>query len=309
MLALPEFGLDHRVSKVTSEDLGIRRSWQAVLCTNLQLAPSSGGRLASGPVVRESRREKIDRFGLGDWWPRPEQAAAGALDHLPADQWPMLAGEWLAAGFDSPLLRQLAELQVPGRDTGPSARSRAGGWMAPRGVVVSGKAGAGIPARFAAMRQALDLMPEVLRSIGFDPAPADAAFVARCQSALDVVQHDLDITGYGQYRMRARFGGWPATVYATLPDGSYWGGGQGMSREEEGSGLLCSAADSVSATLKEIPEIEWPVCAVHGGHPGSIWDGEEPVGLIKKVAWWRCTNTGHLLAPVGQLTADLAKTL
>jgi hypothetical protein len=98
-------------------------------------------------------------------------------------------------------------------------------------------------------------------------------------------------------------------VYATLPDGSYWGAGQGMSREEEGSGLLCSAADSVSATLKEIPEIEWPVCAVHGGHPGSIWDGEDPVDLIKKVAWWRCTNTGHLLAPVGQLTAEIAKTL
>jgi hypothetical protein len=158
------------------------------------------------------------------------------------------------------------------------------------------------------VQQAQDLMPEVMRSIGFDPAPADDAFVARCQSALDVVQHDLDITGYGQYRMRARFGAWPAIVYATLPDGSYWGGGQGMARAEEGPGLLCSAADSVSATLKEIPEIEWPVCAVHGGHPGSIWDGEDPVDLIKKVAWWRCTNTGHLLAPVGRLTAEIAKT-
>jgi hypothetical protein len=42
-------------------------------------------------------------------------------------------------------------------------------------------------------------MPEAMRSIGFDPAPADEEFVARCQSALDVVQHDLDVTGYGQY--------------------------------------------------------------------------------------------------------------
>lgn len=123
------------------------------------------------------------------------------------------------------------------------------------------------------MCQALDLMPEVMRSIGFDPAPADEAFVARCQRALDVVQHDLDVTGYGQYRMRASFGrGWPPMVYAILPDGSYWGGGQAMSREEEGSGLLWHAADSVSAALREIADIEWPVCAVHGGHPGSAGD-------------------------------------
>jgi len=85
-----------------------------------------GCRLASGPVARESRREKIDRFGLGGWWPRPEQAAAGALDHLPADQWPMLAAKWLAAGFDSPLLRQFAELQIPSRDAGPSGENRTG---------------------------------------------------------------------------------------------------------------------------------------------------------------------------------------
>jgi hypothetical protein len=133
--------------------------------------------------------------------------------------------------------------------------------------------------------------------------------VARCQSALDVVQHDLDVTGYGQYRMRPRFGGWPASVYPTLPDGSYWGGTEGMGRGEEGSGLLWHAADLVSATMKEIPEIEWPVCAIHGGHPSSVWDGQEPADLIKKVAWWRCTNTGHPLAPVGQLTAEVAKTL
>jgi hypothetical protein len=219
----------------------------------------------------------IDEFGLGDWWPRPDQAAVGALDHLPVDQWPMLAAKWLAAGFDSPLLRQLAKLRA--RD-------------------------------IRAAMHALDLMPVAMRSIGFDPAPADEEFASRCQSALDIVQHDLDVTGYGRYRMRARLGrGWPATVFATLPDGSYWGGGEGMSRRMDGSWLLCNAADSVSATLKEVHEIEWPVCAVHGGHPEtSIWDGEEPVDLIDEVAWWRCTNTGHALAPIGQLTAKIAQT-
>jgi hypothetical protein len=253
---------------------------------------------------------KIDRFGLGGWWPSPEQAAAGALDHLPADQWPMLAAKWLAAGFDSPLLRQLAELPVPRRDTGPSARNRTGSRAAPRGLATSDASAVGVHAQFRVARRALDLMPEVMRSIGFDPAPADEAFVARCQSAIDVVQHDLDVTGYGQYRMHARLGrGWPAAVYPTLPDGSYWGGTEGMSREAKGSWLLHLAADLVSATLKEIPEIEWPVCAVHGGHPESIWDGEEPVDVIDDVVWWRCTNTGHALAPVGQLTAKIAKTL
>jgi hypothetical protein len=257
------------------------------------------------------RRVKIDSSGLGGWWPRPDQAAAGALDHLPSDQWPTLAAKWLAAGFDSPLLRQLAQLQTRRHGTGPSAGKGPAGWAEPAGLSLAGPSGnAGISERFRAAFQAQDLMPEVLRSIGFDPAPADEAFVARCQKALDVVQHDLDVTGYGRYRMRASFGrGWPAAVYPTMPDGSYWGGSQGMSRQDDGPGLLVSVADLVSATLKEIPEVEWPVCAVHGGHPDSIWDGEEPVDLINTVAWWQCTNTGHALAPVGQLTAEIVKTL
>jgi len=56
--------------------------------------------------------------------------------------------------------------------------------------------------------------------------------------------------------MRARLGsGWPATIFATLPDGSYWGGGQGMTRRMHGAVLLCTAAESVSDTLKEVHEI------------------------------------------------------
>ena len=38
----------------------------------------------------------IDKFGLGDWWPGPDQAAVGALDHVPADQWPSRVVEPLA---------------------------------------------------------------------------------------------------------------------------------------------------------------------------------------------------------------------
>jgi hypothetical protein len=242
-----------------------------------------------------------DKFGLGDWWPRPQQAATGALDHLPADQWPMLAARWLAAGFDSEPLRRLAQLQIGEFPAGPG-----GDWAAPVGMPLPVEAQR-VQRRFRAVRDAMDLMPEVLRSIGFDPAPADEEFLARCQEAVDIVQHDLNATGYGRYQMRARFlGGWPSTVHAALPDGSW---GEGMSRELEGSWLLVAAADSVSGALKEVEEIEWPVCAVHGGHPGHIWHGRDPVDLIKKVAWWRCTNTGHRLAPVGQLTAETARTL
>jgi len=241
---------------------------------------------------------KVDEFGLGAWWPRPEQAAAGALDHLPPDQWPMLAAKWRAAGFDSEPLRRLAGLRS-WKDGGP-------GNFATR-LTAGATAGEHV---FDAEFDAMDLMPEVLRSIGFDPAPVDEEFAARCQDAVDVVQHDLDVTGYGRYRMRARLGrGWPARLFPTLPDGSYWGGGEGMSRPMHGAGLLCAAAESVSDTLKEVHEIAWPVCAAHGRDPTtSIWD-DEPVALIDEMPWWWCTRAGHALAPVGQLTAKIARTL
>ena len=124
------------------------------------------------------------------------------------------------------------------------------------------------------------------------------------------MQQDLDVTGYSQFRVRARLAsGWPATIFATLPDGSYWGGGQGMTRPMHGAGLLGTAAESVSDTLKEVHEIAWPVCAAHGRDPTtSIWD-DEPVAIIDEVPWWWCTRAGHALAPVGQLTAKIARTL
>ena len=109
-----------------------------------------------------------------------------------------------------------------------------------------------------------------MRSICFDPAPAEAEFTARCQAALDIVQRDLDVTGYGRYRVRAYLSQWPTTVFAALPDGSYWSGAWGMTREMDGARLLFTAAASVSGTIKEVDEIEWPVCAA---------DGEEPVAL------------------------------
>ena len=119
----------------------------------------------------------------------PRSGRVGALDHLPADQWPMLAAKWLAAGFDSPLLRQLAELRSWRHDTGLPAEDGLVNWTAPAGRRLPARQGtADVPAKFRVALQALDLMPEAMRSIGFDPAPADEEFVARCQSAPDFVQ-------------------------------------------------------------------------------------------------------------------------
>jgi len=107
----------------------------------------------------------------------------------------MAGGRRLAAGFDSEPLRQLAGLRS--RET----------------------------------EAALALMPEALRSIGFDPAASDEEFAARCQVALDIVQQDLDATGYGHYRVRAyRDRGSPVAMFAALPDGSYRTGAWGMTR-------------------------------------------------------------------------------
>lgn len=102
----------------------------------------------------------------------------------------------------------------------------------------------------------------------------DAQFVAQCQTALDVVQRDLDETGYADFWMRAsQPAGRPlAEVFAVLPDSSYWTGSSGMTRWMNEVGRLVMAAAGVSQTLEEVHDIRWPVCAVHGGGPLAVWD-------------------------------------
>jgi hypothetical protein len=51
--------------------------------------------------------------GVGDHG-APDQAAVRGLDRLSPDHWPKLAANWLAAGFDSDLLRRLSGLR-PGK--------------------------------------------------------------------------------------------------------------------------------------------------------------------------------------------------
>ena len=84
-----------------------------------------------------------------------------------------------------------------------------------------------------------------------------------------------------------------------------------MTREMDDARLLFTAAASVSGTIKEVDEIEWPACAADGEEPVALSDDfvhDEPVTLIDSVPWWWCIRAGHALAPVGQLTAKIART-
>jgi hypothetical protein len=135
------------------------------------------------------------------WWISPEDAAAGGLDHVPIDLWPRLAARWLAAGFNTESLRQLAQLQseqYPAgiREDRRDPRRGAGALAQPVPVPRD--------LRHMSALAALDLMPDVLESLGFDPAASDAQFTARCQGAVDVVQRDLDVTGYEEVSDKTR---------------------------------------------------------------------------------------------------------
>lgn len=189
----------------------------------------------------------------------------------------MLAAWWLAAGFDSELLREFA-----GLGAADALASR-------------------------------DLMREVLGSIGY-PVPVETEFADRCRVPLGIVYRDQESTGYGQYQMYPRnllASPISLEMWAALPDGSSWsGGGPGMKPDMDDVNLLWHAAASVSDTLGEVLGVAWPVCAIHSGEPMTPpHHGEVAGGLIDGTVWWWCrTRAGHAVAPVGQLTAQAAKT-
>lgn len=207
----------------------------------------------------------------------PAQAASGSVDLVPISRWPMLAAHWLAAGFDSPQLREYAGLAE------------------------------------ADVTEARELMPAVLESIGLHVVTVDE-LAERCRVALAVVQRDLDATGFGEYVMRpVNLAGGPLSLsmYAALPDGRSWSGGcGGATPDMTDTILLWYAAHSVSDTLGEVLKIHWPVCLAHGGGPMTPPDHTEmPHGEIDGVVWWWCRpagRPGHAAAPVGQLSNGTA---
>jgi hypothetical protein len=156
-----------------------------------------------------------------------------------------------------------------------------------------------------------DLMPQAMRSIGFDPSAGTAVFMTRSQEILDVVQRDLDATGYGEYRMRpVNLSFEPrVAVYAALPDGGSWSGvGEGMTRRMNDADLLWHAAQSVSGTLAEVLGIVWPACAIHPGEPMTpSSDSGTPRASTSGVVWWCPADPGHAAAPVGDLTPQVAQ--
>ncbi len=96
-----------------------------------------GGDAEVGPVW-ETGGVGLEFRSVLRWWMGPERAAAGGLEDVPLSDWPRLAVRWLAAGFDSEPLRRLAGLRSSALPR--SQRDTA----------------------------AAHLMPQALRSIGFD---------------------------------------------------------------------------------------------------------------------------------------------
>lgn len=183
----------------------------------------------------------------------------------------MLAAWWLADGHDSELLRELAGLSA------------------------------------AETTAARELMPEALRSVGC-PVLLESEFAEQCRVPLDIVNRDLEASGYGRYRMHpVNLLRQPISLemWAAVPDGRSWSrGGPGMTPEMNDTDLLWHAARSVSDTLGEVLGITWPVCPAHDSGPMTPPGHREvPGGLIDGTVWWWCRRkAGHGAAPVGMLT-------
>lgn len=210
-------------------------------------------------------------------WLQPVDAGeAYGLDSLPESEWPMVAAQWLADGFDSPQLRVVAGMDRADR-------------------------GADIAAAMVA----------ALASIGF-PVVSSEAFAGRCQTMLDLVAADLRRSGWTEYRFRpvnvvtsvVR-----VVMYAALVDGSFWSGGsEGMHPRMDDPGLLEAAADSVSDTLAEVERLIWPRCRKHGGrilipalgdHPRSAGGGVIRAGDLPPGVYWACTKDRELIYSAG----------
>jgi hypothetical protein len=210
-------------------------------------------------------RELLEEIG-------PADAVVGGIDQIGAEHWSLLGAYWLAAGYDSPALIQLAALTA------------------------------------SDVHEARALMPTVLAELGY-PVISEAELVSRCQRMLDVVQRDLDATGYGEYRMHPVNAYPPEALspgmYAALPNGYFWSGGsEGMRPRHTDLELLAAAATSVRDTLIEVLQVNWPGCPADAGYPmapGIIDPYRAPVRRRGLTLWWWCQPGDHFAAPIGKL--------
>jgi hypothetical protein len=209
--------------------------------------------------------------------------ALNRLAVLHSEDWPMLAAQRLAEGYDSPALRDFAALT---------------------------------PAEAAVLA---DLMADVLRSLGVDlPATENFAanvfeisgFAHRCRTAMRVVQRDLDRTGHRDLQMhpvKLTQDGRRPGVYAALPDDrAPASSGEPMTADLDDADLVGVTADAVCETLLIVAGIRWPRCTLHpnrymiAGPDPQAASGREDLRY-----WWWCNAADkHPLTPIGELTTS-----
>jgi hypothetical protein len=205
----------------------------------------------------------------------PGDVADGDVPVEPAD-WPMVAAQWLADGFDSEELRQLA----------------------------------GVPAREAAALRPTR-MRAVLRSISV-PIPADEELEQRCDRALAAVRRDLDATGWGRFEVHtvcsddwskdvrpsfrvALAEGWDVNADILDPTAPF-------------IDLVCQAGNAVVETIVEIWFLAWPDCRDHNG-PQLAARRRASTEPNTSEPWWWCVRGDHFVARVGQLRAEHVRPL
>ncbi|GAA3249828.1 hypothetical protein ACFO1B_39675 [Dactylosporangium siamense] len=125
-----------------------------------------------------------------------------------------------------------------------------------------------------------------------------AQALGRLKDALVLVQGDVFASGLS-FRLAVRsvgsFRGRP--VYRViLEDGRFYGG-QGALEGETEEDALAEVAEGVQDLFAEVLNIAWPDCAVHNRGLHMLC----PAG--SSPAWWCYFGEGHLVAPVGELSA------
>ncbi|GAA3261819.1 hypothetical protein ACFO1B_56435 [Dactylosporangium siamense] len=125
-----------------------------------------------------------------------------------------------------------------------------------------------------------------------------AQALGRLKDALVLVQDDVFASGLS-FRLAVRSVGSfreRSIYHVTLEDGRFYGGVSGREGETE-EDALAEVAEGVQDLFAEVLNIAWPDCAVHNrGLHMHCPAGSSP-------AWWCYFGEGHLVAPVGELSA------
>ncbi|RZS90870.1 hypothetical protein EV189_0100 [Motilibacter rhizosphaerae] len=208
----------------------------------------------------------------------------------------LTAAEALAEGLDSPALREVAGLPLRDDD---GTRSLF--------LVAAEELGLPVPSAGTQGRRRIELAHDREWSTRDQAAayPAVRALLGAeallpLERAFARVERDLRKTLRPDGRLQ------PVPVdntgellfFVGLGDGASWSGGRAVSFHTTETQLLVQVADCLSETVLEVWREQWPVCRQHDRPPADAHEcGGEPV-------WW-CSKGQHVLARIGQLTADV----